>query len=1586
LLLILFISAFYLIQQPKVQTYLVHKVSEYLSKQTGSEVKVDSVSINFLRTVEIYNVYLSSQKSKSDTILFAKKLDVDLMLGKTLLDQIGSIRQSKIYIDNVSLDGLKFNGYRAKNDSTYNFQFLLDQFKSKDTKPKQKKDSKPLELKLNKLVLTNSNLVLDDPHTDKRMDIRFTKVFFDIRELNINQLKIDAKKVELIDPFFKLTDYNEIEKIKDPNKKSKGFDVQGLGKKLNINVNELIMKNGNHALDFKKKDQKAGTFMISQMNIHHINLDVKDYKWDSTGMHVNIKELNAVCDDNLNVKKLHANAILDNNGIYLDNTDLAFNNSHLKGNLSIQFSDEWRSFSDFENKVIMKADIREAHVRSKDVAVFAPKVQKYVPEDVYMRGLVKGKLSNLRTEQLYITAGKNTVIDVTGNIKGLPNVQQTLFDLKVNELRTNPTDLKQILTFVKLPKQLDNSGNITFKGTYFGFINDFVAKGSLKTDNLGSLVTDIRMSFPKNQAPKYSGNISATNLNLAELTGNKKLLGTVDLDINADGNGFSAKDLNTKLTGTIRNFYFNGFVFDKIKVDGLIVKKKFKGKAFFDDDCFLVDFDGTADFNDSLPKFDFITSIKNADLHQLNLTKDTLIVSLDGEIHGKGNSIDNFTGTGIFSNIILQNTKDMLVLSDVDINMNNDGIIKDYTITSDQFNANVNGDFDPLSIVPSMKVFLSNYSQLIKPTAKDFKLSKPQQLDASIKLKSDFGLIKVFVPKLQYISELDLDASINTSQNILELTAKMDSANYSDIAFNDIFLEGNTNSSDLLLNGSINNLRVKKTDIKEIKLGLNSSLEQLLTNLSISNDTSDNAVRLLSTLDFKKDSIIARIIDSKLKLNNKIWQVQQGNELTIVDSIFIAHNFSLIEGDQKINIQNGRNTLSDAKINIFNLSLSDIGQLVDTTGAIKNGTLSGTVNLKNMLTKLQANADVTINDLQVLDYKVKYIGLDGIYGRNGKSIVEAGGTIEDDNYQLSFDGTYDMQVKGKELFDINADIEKLNLTFLEALLKKELLVPRAFVKGQVKLTGNLKKPILTGQAQIIDTAELKMRYLGTTFKLVNEEIILTSKGFDFGTVTLHDNFGNTALLTGKLAHNGFKEWKADKVNVSAPIGYNFMNTTYDDNQDFYGKIFAKGDVDIDGYFNDISINVNRLETLKNTEFNLPVSDKASDKGYTFIRFVDPKDTIKKIDYKSKLSGLNINMNITATPDALVNIILDPSSNDKIVGRGNGDLNFTMDKKGELSLSGVYNLIDGKYDFNFQGILNKTFKIGPGSKIVFNGNPLNAELNVNALYNIKSASVRNLFDSTVAIRNRTFPIDLKLLISGTLDKTVIGFNIESPIQQSDDLARKLTEINSNQNEVNNQAGFLLLFNSFFPTGSSDQKVSGYSNTVTQLISDQISKILSQGIGSVIKGASLDVLLSDLESKESRNFGFSYKQEILGGKLILTIGGNVNFGNSNSTTTGLPGQPANNAAIAGDFVLEYLVTDDGRIRLKTYARTANYDIINQDRIRTGGAISFQKDFDNFKDLFNTKAKQKKKLQQEIEIMEKEKASNILFTPVNDTTINQ
>ncbi len=1538
---------------------MVHKVSEYLSKQLGSTVKVDSVDIKFIRTVEITNVYLSTQKGPKDTLLYVHKMETGLMLGRTLLDQIGSLRDGKIYIDDVGLHGVVFKGHRGPDDSLFNFQFLLDQFASKQpAKPKPKnKNSKPLVFKLNEVELTHARLTLDDQYKDQRFDISYDRIFADIRELNFSPMKIDVKELALDRPDFRLTQYHLKEKEKDTTP-SNGFNVQGIGKSLDLKVDLLTIKNGRHSMDMQRRDIHAGDFQISAMDIRQIEGRFENYRWDSTGMHINLKGLSANAANKMELKKLAGDILLDNGGIYLDNADLAYNNTFLKGDLSLQFQDEWRSFGQFSEEVMMKADIKSATAYAEDIAVFAPSVKKYIPQKLSLKGFIKGRLANIRVQELLVQGGNNTAIDITGNIKGLPKVKQTLFDLKINRLQTSVSDIQQMMPFVKVPKQIKNAGTIQFKGDFFGFTNDFVSKGNLTTGNLGSVAMDIRMNFPKGQPGNYSGKVSGNNINLAEITGNSKLFGRADLDITANGKGFSSKDIQTNISGIVRDFYFNGYVFNSIKVDGQVDKKKFSGKAFFDDSCFLVDFSGIADFNGPLPKYDFVTSIKNAELHKLNLTKDTLTISLNGAVHGEGNKIDNLTGNGTFSNIIIQNKKDMLALSDVAINLNNDGVIKDYVITSDQFNANLTGQFDPLTIVPSMKVFLSKYSKLIKPTEKDLKAARPQQLVANIKLKSDIGLFKVFVPKLQYISELDLKSDINTQTNKFDLTAKMDSANYDDIALNKISVAGNTGDKDILLHGNILRLQKGKTTVSDINLGVNSSLEQLLTKITVSSDTASNALRLLTTLDFNKDTIRAKILESTIKLNDKVWTVPENNQVTVIDSIFITQNFSLVQGDQQINIQNGRNTLSDAKINISQLDLADIGQLIDTSGAIRSGKLSGTVNLKNILTKLQANADVTIRDLQVLDYKVSYIGLDGIYGRNGKKILEAGGTIEDDNYQLSFDGIYDMQVKGKEKLDVNADIEKLNLNFLEAILKKELLVPRAFVKGQVNVSGNLKKPILTGVAQVIDTAELKMRYLGTTFKMVNEEIKLTSKGFDFGEITLYDNYGNTALLTGKLLHNGFKDFKVEKANLSAPAGYHFMNTTYEDNQDFYGKVFARGEVDIDGYFNDLYINVNRMETMKNTEFNLPVTDKASDKGYSFVTFVDPNDTIKKIEYKTKISGINLNMNITATPDAVANIILDPSSNDKIVGRGEGNLNLIINKKGEIGLYGTYFLTEGKYDFNFQGILNKTFTIGKDSKIEFNGDPLKAELSVNALYNVKAASVRNLFDSSYSIRNRSFPIDLKLNISGPLDKTSIGFNIEPNGVQPDDLMRKLTEINSSPTEVNNQAGFLLLFNAFLPTGASDQKVSGFSNTVTQLLSDQISKILSQGLSQLIKGSSLDVLLSDLDSPDSRNFGFSYKQELLGNRLILTIGGNVNFGNTSPTASGITsGQPANNAAVAGDFVLEYLVTADGRIRLKTYARTANYDIINQDRIRTGGAISFQKEFDNIKDLFRRKSKKEK-----------------------------
>jgi hypothetical protein len=378
--------------------------------------------------------------------------------------------------------------------------------------------------------------------------------------------------------------------------------------------------------------------------------------------------------------------------------------------------------------------------------------------------------------------------------------------------------------------------------------------------------------------------------------------------------------------------------------------------------------------------------------------------------------------------------------------------------------------------------------------------------------------------------------------------------------------------------------------------------------------------------------------------------------------------------------------------------------------------------------------------------------------------------------------------------------------------------------------------------------------------------------------------------------------------------------------------------------------------MRNTVFNLPVGGSSSSKGYSYIKFFDPKDTAFIVEDKVRLSGINILMNIDATQDAQVNIILDPSTNDMISGNGEGNLTMRLDTKGALTLNGVYTLSQGNYDFRFQNIINKKFTVKKGSSITFNGDPLKAGLDIEAMYTLPSVSLRNI-DSTL---KNTIPVDLNLLIGGTLEKPEINFKISTSnsgnISSSNDKIQSLlAEISNNKNEVNNQAFTLLLFNSFSRVGELGATGS-YSNTLTQFVSDQLSRFLTTGLQTFIKGASLDVLFSELENKDSRQFGFSYKQELFNNRLIFSVGGNVNLGSSYNTS--INPDSRSNTAFAGDFVLEYLLTQDGRIRLKTFARTANYDLINQDRIRTGGAFAIQKDFDKFEDLFKRQNKKEKK----------------------------
>ena len=77
--------------------------------------------------------------------------------------------------------------------------------------------------------------------------------------------------------------------------------------------------------------------------------------------------------------------------------------------------------------------------------------------------------------------------------------------------------------------------------------------------------------------------------------------------------------------------------------------------------------------------------------------------------------------------------------------------------------------------------------------------------------------------------------------------------------------------------------------------------------------------------------------------------------------------------------------------------------------------------------------------------------------------------------------------------------------------------------------------------------------------------------------------------------------------------------------------------------------------------------------------------------------------------------------------------------------------------------------------------------------------------------------------------------------------------------------------------------------------------------------------------------------------MRIGGTADFGNTNMIAG------SQNQYIGGDFLIEYILTGDGQLKLQAYSRTEPNNILSIGQMRSGIGISFNKDFDNFKDLF-------------------------------------
>jgi hypothetical protein len=498
----------------------------------------------------------------------------------------------------------------------------------------------------------------------------------------------------------------------------------------------------------------------------------------------------------------------------------------------------------------------------------------------------------------------------------------------------------------------------------------------------------------------------------------------------------------------------------------------------------------------------------------------------------------------------------------------------------------------------------------------------------------------------------------------------------------------------------------------------------------------------------------------------------------------------------------------------------------------------------------------------------------------------------------------------------------------------------------------------------LDEAGLYFPYLNIDYDFKGTSVItVKDQIFTFADVTIRDTkYNSTATLRGTLSHNFFKEWLLDLTIRTKNLLV--LDTEEEENSIYYGTAFFEGEAGIKGPTDKLVINI-LGKTKKNTKFVLPISYVKTAEASELIRFVNFNEVVenekeRKTYISEKLKGLTINFNLDVTKDAEFEMVIDKTSGSNLRGSGSGNLLIELDTRDKFNMYGDFVVDNGVYDFKYGGIINKPFIVKRGGTISWSGDPLTAEINIEAIHRV-SANPKVLLENISS--SRKLPVDLITRFSGELFDSDIEFDIEIPNSSSTVASELEFKLSSNKNT---QFISLLVAGSFY--NETEANINGnaaiYSTGADVLttafdnfFNSDDSKFKLKPVYTVGENNKVDVL--DVSDELAFDMDYQINDRIL-------INGKV----------GVPIGAETKSNVVGEVTIEFLMNESGTFRSTLFNRQNDIQYSNEEEGYTQGAgLNYQINFDTGNELL-----------EKLSLKKKVATDSINNNQVIDTIINQ
>ena len=1210
--------------------------------------------------------------------------------------------------------------------------------------------------------------------------------------------------------------------------------------------------------------------------------------------------------------------------------------------------EHWKRFKSFSKDVDLVFQSNQSTLNITDLAYFIPLRIEYI-QQVELVGRAEGKLSDLQGDELFVTFDEKSTLAFDFVMIGLPDINSTFIDFNFRELHSSIGAIKGFFDQMSntpgpVPYPWSNLGDLDFRGKFTGYPDNFVATGFLAT-NLGDMIMDLSFKPDSIQGLDFRGRLNTKDFKLGEFLNQTELLASLDMDVMTDGK-LNGGQIRANLEGTIDTLDFYRYAYSNIQLDGEFTNTTFDGGFTITDPNIKMDFLGRMDFSGEVPSYNFTANVARARPYYLKLVPEepNSFVSFLIETNLTGRTLDDLNGNVRLVNSLLERKDAQLQLYGMDISTRNTADTSWLKITSEMFDASLEGKYKLSTLPASLKNIADRYMD-VTPGQEPF-LDTLQQLSYRFQFRSVNPLLGFFIPAMKIGDQSEVHGQFDPSRNLFTANGFLSELQIGRNGWNNVEIFSETDDDRFTLHFQSDSLT----------LGGNYSLVEQQFGLSIARDTAsmniswDNRVepRYSGQVSLEgallQDSsgqrgIVVDVRPAELLIDSEPWQVGS-SELLIRKGYLRIDSLTMIS-DNKYLIADG--VISSRTDQDFNLSLQnlELSQLTNLTGinAKLAGTISGNINYQRLEGIPYIFSDLNVDTLQFNDQLLGPTTLTAAWNESRNNInMQLLSELEDQRL-VELDGTY---TPGNNALDFDFQLNGFELSSLNRYTNR--IVSDLNGRTSVKLTidGTLKEPQLNGEI-ILAEGSATIPYLNARYVL-DDQIRVYNNNLFLEEFRVLDEYGNRATVNGSVSNTYLSDFY---LNLNMQVENMLcMNTSSTDNEVFYGTIFASGSMDITGPISSVRLNIDGT-TGENTAIFLPLYTAREVTTSDFITFVARSEERENpfIDNQTqKIAGIEMEMNVNVTPDAVVQLIFDPQVGDIIETSGQGNLRMTLDQTNGFRMFGDVELIRGDYLFTLQNVINKRFLISPGGKILFNGTPTDATIDLDAIYTTRT-SPYNLYpgDPEDEDLKRRIPVECHLSLQGELQSPTISPGIQMPT--ADPETRNLLENStSTEEELMRQFLSLLVINNFYSVSGYGAQYVGVMNsniagvTASELLSNQLSNWLSQ----ISDDFDIGVNYRPGDEISSDEVEVALSTQLLNDRILIS--GNVDVGgqqtNPSSTASGNP-------YIMGDFDVEFRVTDN--VSVIAFNRARDELLLDTAPYKQGVGISYREEFNNLNQLF-------------------------------------